>query len=126
MYICVCVCFSLRLFSMCLCACMFVFLCVSVPKCMVINNSDIDKAPMHDITVSYYPIYIYLGSPFTDKGKTSTIDVKERRKHLIKFFAFIQHNLDLPYKLKKQVDYRVFYPRFYTVASHGCVQSILL
>ena len=76
-------------------------------KFMVINKSENDRIPISNdnITVEYTSAYIYLGTPITDDGCYKSVinmHISDKRRHLIKYFAFIQKNADLPFSIKKK------------------------
>lgn len=75
---------------------------------MVINKDDKDKEPIwsRGIQVKYCTSYTYLGAPITDDGSYITminLHVKEKMKHAIKFFTFLNRNPDVPFPIKKRV-----------------------
>ena len=75
---------------------------------MVINKSENDRIPISNdnITVEYSSAYIYLGTPITGDGYYKSVinmNISEKRRHLIKMFAFIQKNADLPFSIKKSI-----------------------
>ena len=79
-------------------------------KFMVINkksNSN-DKEPIFSrgINVKYCESYIYPRAPITDNGSYNTminLHVKDKTKHAIKFYTFLNRNPDIPFPMKKRV-----------------------
>ena len=77
---------------------------------MVINKSkgDTETIVSRGINVKYCKSYTYLGAPITDNGSYLTmIDIhsKDKLKHTIKFYTFLNRNPDVPFSMKKQVAY---------------------
>ena len=77
-------------------------------KFMVINGAKDDKDTIQSrtINVKYCKSYIYLGAPITDDGSYITmmnLHVKEKLKHAIKFYTFLNRNPDAPFLVKKRV-----------------------
>ena len=77
-------------------------------KFMVINGEDEDFKTIESrgIQVKYCKSYIYLGAPITDDGLYSTmidLHVREKMKHAIKFYTFLNRNPDAPFSIKKRV-----------------------
>ena len=75
---------------------------------MVINKSKKDNKPIasRGITVKYCDTYIYLGAPITDNGSYLTminLHAKEKLKHSIKYYSFLDRNPDVPFSMKKRV-----------------------
>ena len=75
-------------------------------KFMVINKSENDRIPISNdnITVEYTSAYIYPGTPIIDDGYYKSVinmHISDKSRHLIKYFAFIQKNVDLPFSIKK-------------------------
>ena len=75
---------------------------------MVINKSKKDNEPIvsRGITVKYCNTYIYLGAPITDNGSYLTminLHAKEKLKHSIKYYSFLDRNPDVPFSMKKRV-----------------------
>ena len=75
---------------------------------MVINKSEKDKELIESggINVKYCDSYIYLGAPITDNGSYLTmmnIHAKEKLKHTIKYYTFLNRNPEVPYSMKKRV-----------------------
>ena len=63
--------------------------------------------------------YVYLGSIFTADGKlTSSLKqhAADKRKHLLKFVAFCQKNMDMPVCIK----IRVMHAAFLSAILYGC------
>jgi hypothetical protein len=80
----------------------------SKTKFMVINGTDDDKNTIHcrSMDILYTDTYIYLGSPITDDGKSSTSITRQATssaKHLNKLIAFLDKNKDIPFMYKKAV-----------------------
>ena len=77
---------------------------------MVINkrHGDTETIASRGINVKYCNSYTYLGAPITDNGSYLTmIDIhsKDKLKHAIKFYTFLNRNPDVPFSMKKQVAY---------------------
>ena len=77
---------------------------------MVINKSEKDKdcesIVSRGINVKYCDSYIYLGAPITDNGsylKMINAHAKDKMKHSIKYYAFLDRNPDVPFSMKKRV-----------------------
>ena len=75
---------------------------------MVINNSKKDKEPIvsRGIAVKYCDTYVYLGALITDNGSYLTMinaHAKDKLKHSIKYYAFLDRNPDVPFYVKKRV-----------------------
>ena len=75
---------------------------------LVINGNKRDREDFvcGDVVVKHATSYIYLGSPFTEDGRISTIlkmHVKTRVADLNKFKIFCKVNVTMPYIYKKQV-----------------------
>jgi exonuclease III len=80
----------------------------SKTKFMVINGKgdDFETIESRGIKVKYCKSYIYLGAPITDDGSYRTminLHVKEKMKHAIKFYTFLNRNPDAPFSIKKRV-----------------------
>ena len=75
---------------------------------MVINNSNADKETIvsRGINVKYCKSYTYLGAPITDDGSylsMMNLNAKEKMKHTIKYYTFLNRNPDVPFSMKKRV-----------------------
>ncbi len=75
-------------------------------KYMVINGSDADMQPLEvqGLVVEHCNMYVYLGSPFTSDGATSSAvktQANLKMPHVLKFVSFIKKNNDVPYIVKK-------------------------
>ena len=87
----------------------------------VINGVPDDVRPIcvHGITIDPCNNYIYLGSPFTSNGSTSSA-IKEHAKaklcHVLKFVSFIKKNNDIPFIVKR----RVFDAALMSSLLYGC------
>ena len=73
---------------------------------MVINkrHGDTETIASRGINVKYCNSYTYLGAPITDNGSYLTmIDIhsKDKLKHAIKFYTFLNRNPDVPFSIKK-------------------------
>ena len=78
------------------------------PEFMVINGSKGDKQTIHSrgISVKYCTSYKYLGAPITDNGSyLSVMDLhaKDKLKHNIKYYTFLDRNPDVPFSMKRRV-----------------------
>ena len=90
-------------------------------KFMVINGNDADMQPleMQGMVVEHCNMYVYLGSPFTSDGATSSavkIQANMKMPHVLKFVSFIKKNNDIPYIVKK----RVFEAALMSTLLYGC------
>ena len=79
---------------------------VKKTKFMVINNNEHDKIPIisQGLEVKYCTTYVYLGSFITDDANcrhSIELHVEDKRKHVLKFSAFLSRNPDLPFSIKK-------------------------
>lgn len=77
-------------------------------KLMVVNGVGIDRCDftVEDVVVRHTTSYIYLGSPFTEDGRISSvigIHVKAKTSDLNKFKIFCKKNESMPYQYKKNV-----------------------
>ena len=77
-------------------------------KFMVINHSKEDKVPIisRGFTVVYSSAYLYLGTFISDDGNYKTVlnlHMENKRKHVLKYVAFVDKNSDLPFCMKKKV-----------------------
>ena len=77
-------------------------------KFMAINKLKGDDISIksNNITVEYCSSYLYLGAQITDDGRYHTainLHVKDKMKHIIKYYSFLNRNPDLPFKIKKRV-----------------------
>lgn len=77
-------------------------------KFFVINGSEEDKRAIHvdGLTVEPCDQYIYLGSPFTADGSTTTaikVHAQVKMCHILKFVSFINKNNDVPFYVKRKV-----------------------
>ena len=75
---------------------------------MVINSNKHDKETIHSrgIDVKYCTSYKYLGAPITDNGSYLTmmnLHAKDKLKHTIKYYTFLNRNPDVPFSMKKRV-----------------------
>ena len=71
---------------------------------MVINKGrgDTETIASRGINVKYCKSYIYLGAPITDNGSYLTmigIHSKDKLKHTIKFYTFLDRNPDVPFPM---------------------------
>ncbi len=90
-------------------------------KFMVINGSDADMQPLEvqGMVVEHCNMYVYLGSPFTSDGSTSSAvktQANLKMPHVLKFVSFIKKNNDIPYIVKK----RVFEAALMSTLLYGC------
>ena len=75
---------------------------------MVINNNEHDKIPIisQGLEVKYCTTYVYLGSFITDDANcrhSIELYVEDKRKHVLKFSAFLSRIPDLPFSITKTV-----------------------
>ena len=75
---------------------------------MVINKRKKDKESIvsRGITVKYCDTYVYLGAPITDNGSYLSMinaHAKDKLKHSIKYYSFLDRNPDVPFYMKKRV-----------------------
>ena len=75
---------------------------------MVINNNKHDKKTIQSrgIYVKYSGYYKYLGAPITDNGSYLTmmnLHAKDKLKHTIKYYTFLNRNPDIPFSMKRKV-----------------------
>ena len=75
---------------------------------MVVNGKKDDRLnfTVDGITVKHTTSYVYLGSPFVERGKMREViklHVKSRAKDLNKFRIFCKKNETMPYLFKKKV-----------------------
>ena len=75
---------------------------------MVINKKKQDKETIHSrgISVKYCSSYKYLGAPISDDGSYSTtlnLHSKDKLKHTVKYYTFLNRNPDVPFSMKKRV-----------------------
>ena len=80
----------------------------SKTKFFVINGTQDDKQQMvvDDIVVEACERYVYLGSPFTADGSSSTavkVQAESKICHVLKFIAFVNKNSDIPFYVKRKV-----------------------
>ena len=90
-------------------------------KLMVVNGSATDKEPIiiKNLSIKHCDLYIYLGSPFTSDGVTSSAikaHAQEKIAHFYKFILFLGKNSDLPFIIKK----RVFDACLLSALLYGC------
>ncbi len=76
----------------------------SKTKFFVIHGSGTDSDPIvgNELVVQPCDMYIYLGSPFTSDGSTSSAvraHANSRLPHVLKFVSFIRENNDIPFIL---------------------------
>ena len=77
---------------------------------MVINKrrGDTETIISRGVAVKYCTSYTYLGAPITDNGPYLTmmdLHCKDKLKHTIKFYTFLNRNPDVPFPMKKQIAY---------------------
>ena len=94
---------------------------VSKTKFMVINGSIEDKHDLiiQDMCVKMCKYYVYLGSPFSSDGLTSSsikINANLRMCQALKFVSFCQKNNDVPFYVKK----KVFHAAVMSSILYGC------
>ena len=93
----------------------------SKTKFFVINGSAEDRQSLqvNDLTIDHCTKYVYLGSPFTSDGCTSS-SIKEHANikmcHVLKFVSFLKKNNDVPYSIKR----RIFEAAFVSTILYGC------
>lgn len=80
----------------------------SKTKFFVINGNIADSEPLvvDELIVNPCDSYIYLGSPFTSDGSTSTAvkaHAKAKMCHVLKYVSFVTKNNDVPFLVKKRV-----------------------
>ncbi len=90
-------------------------------KFMVISGNDTHKQPLklHGMVVEHCNMYIYVGSPFTSDGSTSsTVKIQGNLKmpHVLKFVSFTNANKNIPYMMKS----RVFEAALMSTLLYGC------
>lgn len=90
-------------------------------KFMVICGSEADKFPitLEGLQVNHCNSYVYLGSPFTADGSTSSAvkaHAKDKIAHFNKFVSFLHKNTDTPFSVKK----RVFDAMVLSAVLYGC------
>ena len=90
-------------------------------KFMVLNAEEDDKQPLivDGVIVEHCSQYVYLGSPFTCDGSTSSaIKVHAHRVtcHVLKFIEFLSKNNDMSFYVKK----RVFNCALLSSIMYGC------
>lgn len=74
----------------------------------VIKGSEADCEPLvvDGLEVKHCDKYIYLGSPFTNSGCTSSAvraHASSKMSHVLIFVSFIAKNRDVPFVVKKRV-----------------------
>ena len=93
----------------------------SKTKFFVINGTAEESRPLqvNELTIDSCVKYVYLGSPFTSDGSTST-SIKEHANmkmcHVLKFVSFLKKNNDVTYTIKK----RIFDAAFVSTILYGC------
>ena len=93
----------------------------SKTKFFVINGTVQESQPLQvdNLTIDNCTKYVYLGSPFTSDGCTSS-SIKEHANtkmcHVLKFVSFLKKNNDVPYTIKK----RIFDAAFVSTILYGC------
>ena len=63
---------------------------------------------INGLTVKWCDQYIYLGSPFTHDGRSSSavaVHATSRMPTVLKFVSFINKNNDVPFIVKRRVFY---------------------
>ena len=81
---------------------------VSKTKFMVINGKEEDKSDLivQDMCIKICNHYVYLGSPFSADGLTSSaikLSANMKMGQVLKFVSFCQKNNDVPFNVKKKV-----------------------
>ena len=93
----------------------------SKTKFFVINGSEADFEPLvvNQLVVERCDMYVYLGSPFTSDGSTSSAvkaHANAKMPHVLKFVSFISKNNDVPFFVKR----RVFDAALMSSLIYGC------
>ncbi len=90
-------------------------------KYFALNDRDGDSEPLvlNQLVVPHCNTYIYLGSPFTSDGSTSSavkVHADLKMPHVLKFISFISKNIDVPFYVKK----KVFEAALMSTLVYGC------
>ena len=83
------------------------------------KGEDLDPMVIDELVVEPCDMYIYLGSPFTSDGSTSSAvraHANSKMPHILKFVSFIRKNSDIPFNIKK----RVFDAALMSTLLYGC------
>lgn len=93
----------------------------SKTKFFAISGSETDREPLmvDGLEVKHCNSYVYLGSPFTSDGCTSSAvkaHANVKMSHVLKFVSFISKNNDVPFVVKR----RVFEAALMSSLVYGC------
>ena len=88
-------------------------------------TQQIEPINIKNLSIKHCDLYIYLGSPFTSDGTTSSAikaHAQEKIAHFYKFILFLNKNSDVPFIIKKEYLMLAYYLLFCTDANRGQIE----